>query len=245
VLAAALIFLAAAVSGCLMVLFDHELFAALVPEGVSQGRNYGATPGELLSEELFQPWGGFEDSFIHFASFLFRHNSEISLLAFGLGFCLGLPTILLLFSNGLSLGAMAALHIDKGLGLDFLAWLSIHGVTELSAVILASAGGLAIAEAVVVPGRRSRSQNLAVQGHRAARLMVGALILLFLAGVLEGGFRQLLASTPLRLLVGLATGVFWWRYFARGARQDHGGPGVPGVSGVSGAPGGPGRPPEA
>jgi hypothetical protein len=35
----------------------------------------------------------------------------------------------------------------------------------------------------------------------------------FVAGIIEGGFRQLISDTPARLAIGLATGVFWVVYF--------------------------------
>jgi uncharacterized membrane protein SpoIIM required for sporulation len=219
VLVAALIFFAGSLSGCLMVLADNELYSTFIDPELAQGRDYSSTPGELLSEELFTPWSGFADNFIHFANFLFRHNTVVSLFCFGLGFCLGIPTVLLLFTNGLTVGAMMALHIDKGLGFEFFGWLSIHGVTELTAVVLASAGGLAIGQAVIFPGNKPRVQNLASQGLLAAQLMIGAMVMLFLAGILEGGFRQLLANTPLRLLVAAITAVFWWAYFTRCGRE--------------------------
>jgi uncharacterized membrane protein SpoIIM required for sporulation len=222
VLISAAVFFLAALAGLLMVLSDSAYYPVLVPEGLAQGRDYSSTPGQLIRDELFQPWTGFEDNFVHFANALFRHNAAVSLLCFGLGFALGIPTVVLLFTNGLVLGAMMALHVDKGLGVDFVGWLSIHGVTELSAVILAAAGGLAIAEKMILPGRRSRAQNLAVQGLLASRLMIGSVVMLFLAGILEGGFRQLVADTPLRLLAALATAAFWWVYFTRFGRRAPG-----------------------
>jgi uncharacterized membrane protein SpoIIM required for sporulation len=215
-LIAALIFAAAVLTGCLMVLHDHENFQVLVSESSAQGRNYSSTPQELKDEELFRPWEGFELNFIHFATTLFRHNSAVSLLCFGLGFCLGIPTVLLLFANGLAVGAMIALHIDKGLGLDFIAWLSIHGVTEISAIILAAAGGLAIAEKVISPGAMTRVQALADQGLKASQLMIGAVIMLFVAAILEGGFRQLITATPGRFAIALLTAIIWHLYFWAG-----------------------------
>jgi hypothetical protein len=38
-------------------------------------------------------------------------------------------------------------------------------------------------------------------------------LMLFVAGLIEGGLRQLISNTPARLAIGLATGVFWVGYF--------------------------------
>src|SRR3546814_2972788 len=65
-------------------------------------------------------------------------------MAFALGFAFGVPTLLLEYYQGLSLGAMLAVFSGKGLGVDFGGWLFIHGTTELFAAVLAGAAGLRI-----------------------------------------------------------------------------------------------------
>ena len=69
-------------------------------------------------------------------------------MAFGLGIMAGVPTALLLVYQGLMFGAFVALHHDRGLLVDFLGWVSIHGVTEFGALILCSAGGLIDRQAI-------------------------------------------------------------------------------------------------
>src|SRR5207245_3419142 len=103
---------------------------------------------------------------------------------------------------GLPLGAMIAIHYNRDLTIDFLGWLSIHGVTELGALTLFAAGGLVIAEKVLFPGRYSRIENLALHGRLAAQVAVGAVLMLFVAAIIEGGFRPLVHSAPLRLASG-------------------------------------------
>ena len=76
----------------------------------------------------------------------------VGLLCFGLGFALGVPTLILLLYNGLTIGAFLALHVERGLGIEFMGWLSIHGVTEILAVLLCGAAGLVVAEKIVFPG---------------------------------------------------------------------------------------------
>jgi uncharacterized membrane protein SpoIIM required for sporulation len=219
----ACLLLLAVLVGFVMVTSNHDNFDLLVPSFVSDDRNYSSTTNDLLKNEIFLPWQGFQESFIYFANTLFRHNTAVCLLSFGLGFAFGVPTILLIFYNGLLLGAMIGLHHDKQLTAEFLAWLSIHGVTELSAVVLSGAAGLSIASNIVFPGRKSRYQNLAAGGLKAAQVMVGAVIMLFIAGILEGGFRQLIASTPARFIIGLLTGVLWVLYFRlKSSKPAHG-----------------------
>jgi uncharacterized membrane protein SpoIIM required for sporulation len=148
-----------------------------------------------------------------FASFLFTNNARIGMLAFALGFLAGLPVFLLLFVNGLTLGAFAALYHGRGLSLDFWGWILPHGITELGAVVLCGGAGLVLAQALVFPGRSTRLRNLAAGGRRAAVVVIGAVMLFFIAGLIEGIFRQTVQSVPVRYAVAAATLAWWTFYF--------------------------------
>ena len=111
-----------------------------------------------------------------FAAFLFTHNSKVGMLCFALGFAAGVPVIYLLFTTGLSLGALAALYETRGLGPELWAWVLPHGVTELSAVCLCGAAGMVIGSSLVFPGRHTRLRNLALHGREVALLAVGAVV---------------------------------------------------------------------
>src|SRR5262249_42992398 len=70
-----------------------------------------------------------------------------------------------------------------------------------------------IAEKMLFPGRYSRIENLALHGRLAAQMAAGAVLMLFVAAILEGGFRQLVQSTPLRFTIGLGVGALWLAHF--------------------------------
>jgi uncharacterized membrane protein SpoIIM required for sporulation len=148
----------------------------------------------------------------HFASQLFTHNVHVSLLVAALGFLAGLPTFLILFQNGLLLGAFAALYASRGLGWDLWGWLLPHGVTELLAVVFAGAVGFAVAEALLFPGRRTRLDAFARRGRDAGTIVVGVVLMLLLAGLLEGFFRQLVTSPGARWSVATLTAAGWVAY---------------------------------
>jgi uncharacterized membrane protein SpoIIM required for sporulation len=218
VLIAALAVLVGGIAGFMLTLVDEAWFSTIVPAGLSGGRGPSSTRAELLSGEIFAPWGGPVQAFAVAANFLFTHNTGIGILTFSLGIAAGVPTLLLLLYQGLILGAFLALHQNRGLALDFTGWVAIHGVTELTAIILCGAGGLAIADTVLFPGRLSRLDSLGLRGRKASRIAVGAVLLFFVAALLEGGFRQLVADTASRYAVGLVTGIAWLAYFLRAGR---------------------------
>jgi len=219
ILLAALAMLVGAVASFMLTVQDESWFSAFVPSGLAGGRGPTSTRADLYDKELFAPWPGFAESFGIFAGVLFNHNTLVGILTFGLGMGVGIPTLLLTAYQGLPLGAMLALHYNRDLTIDFLGWLSIHGVTEISGLILFAAGGLVIAEKMLFPGRYSRVENLAMHGRLAGQMAVGAVLMLLVAAFLEGGFRQLVQSTPLRFIIGFGVGALWLAYFSLAGRS--------------------------
>jgi len=210
--------LAGTLAGFWLVRSEPSYFHMLVPSFLAQGRGPESSASELRNI-LFSPWPGFVDTFIVFANSLFRHNTMVGILCFGLGFMLGLPTITLLAYNGLIIGAFLAIHAEHGLTIAALGWLSIHGVTELLAIILSAAAGLVVAEKILFPGSLPRLESLAIHGRKAAGVMAGAVMLFFIAGILEGGFRQLINNTPGRYAFALTSALLWFYYFGFAGRE--------------------------
>lgn len=215
----AALFFACALAGYFLVAGDPAWFNALVPAEMAGGRDMNATAQYLRSTLYDAPdQGGLEV----FATYLFTHNAQISILAFALGFAFAIPTFFLIASNGVLLGAMYAVFVPKGLGFGFTGWLLIHGSTELSAIILAGAAGLHIGRAVAFPGQRTRMAAAGEAGRRAALVMIGVVIMLLVAGLLEGFARQLITDDSARYGIAATMFAFWVAYFALGGRRAHG-----------------------
>jgi uncharacterized membrane protein SpoIIM required for sporulation len=204
--------------GFILTVQDEVWFTSFVPGSLASGRGPSSTAAALRDKELFAPWPGAVEAFGVFANVLFSHNTMIGLMAFGLGLAAGVPTLILIAYQGIVLGSFIALHYDRGLTVDCLGWLSVHGTTEFGAIILLAAGGLVIADKILFPGRYSRIENLAVHGRQAALMGVGGVLMLFVAGILEGGFRQLVQSTPLRFTIGLTMAALWILYYCYSGR---------------------------
>jgi uncharacterized membrane protein SpoIIM required for sporulation len=218
ILLSLLAIVAGAVAGFMLTESDETWFSTFIPSGLAGGRGPSSTREELLTEELFVPFPGWAETLLVFANFLFQHNTMVGVFCFSLGIAAGLPTLLLLVYQGLGFGAFLALHYNRGLTWEVAGWLSIHGITEFSAIILCGAGGLLIGEKILFPGRYSRVESLAQSGIVAGRVAVGAMLMFFVAAILEGVFRQFVQSTELRLTIGIWVGIAWATYFARGAR---------------------------
>ena len=218
-LVALAVMVAGTVVGWLLVSHDPEWYYALVPGGFADQRVPGATR-EVLAGTIFG--NSDQDAMSAFAAFLFSNNAQVSILAFALGFAFGVPSLLLLVQNTATLGAMLWLFHDKGLLVDFIGWLAIHGTTELFAILLAGGAGLHIGRSMAFPGPRSVLQAAAEAGQRASQVMTGVVLMLVIAAMLEGFARQLVDNTPGRFAIGGFMLAFWCAYFFGFRRQPQG-----------------------
>jgi uncharacterized membrane protein SpoIIM required for sporulation len=200
-----------AVVAFVLVRADPDWFNAFVDPQMSQGRD-PTTSAAGLRETLYARPDA-QDGLSVFATFLFTHNAQVALFAFALGFALCLPTAGLMVFNGAVLGAVLAVFARQGLGFELGGWLLIHGATELFAIAIAGGAGLSIGWAVAFPGARSRIDAAAETGRRAATAMAGVVVMLLVAGLLEGFGRQLLRADLVRYAIALVTGLAWAGYF--------------------------------
>ncbi len=210
ILIALAVMVAGTVVGWLLVASDPEWYFTLVPADLADARVPGASR-EVLHGTLFG--NGAQESLSAFAAYLFSHNAQIAILAFALGFAFGIPSLLLLVQNTAMLGVMLWLYNGQGLTLEFAAWLSVHGTTELFAILLAGAAGLHIGLSIAFPGEQSVLASAAAAGQRASLVMAGVVLMLVAAAILEGFARQLIDNSFGRLAVGSFMLVFWLAYF--------------------------------
>lgn len=207
------------VAGAVLYFQDSSWFFTFVPSGLSDGRAPGAST-EYLRSTLFDDGRQDAEGLGVFASFLFSHNTRIAIFIFALGIFATLPSFVLTFYNGLILGAFYAMFAEAGLGYELFGWLSIHGVTELSAICVAAAGGAQLGLAVVLPGNKTRRQALQERGRDAVKLCILAGLMLIVAAIVEGFFRQIVQSTELRLIIGWGLGVGWLAWLLLAGREE-------------------------
>ena len=213
-----LLTLASAVVAYLLVRSDPTWFYGIIPEGLADGRDPSAS-AESLRRTLYERH---DDMLATFATYLFTHNSQIAIFAFALGFAFAVPTILLILYNGLMLGAFFAIFAAHGLAFNLAGWLAIHGTTELFAINIAGAAGMRIGTAIAFPGRDSRTEAAVRAGRPAAIAMAGTVVMLAVAGLLEGIGRQTIVDDLSRYLIGAAMLAGWLAYFYMPRRGRHG-----------------------
>jgi uncharacterized membrane protein SpoIIM required for sporulation len=208
-LVSVLLTLTAAIVGYLLVRGDPSWFYGIVGDGMAAGRDPSASAAALKATL----YAKHNDMLTTFAAYLFTHNAQIAIFAFALGFAFAVPTAMLIVYNGLSLGAFFAVFAPKGLGFAFAGWIMIHGTTELFAIILSGAAGFRIGTAIAFPGRNSRGDAAVQAGKTGAVAMAGTVVMLSVAGLLEGIGRQIVTDDLARYGIGLAMLAGWLLYF--------------------------------
>lgn len=125
-----------------------------------------------------------------FSAFLMTHNIKVSLFAVGLGFTFGIGTLVLLFYNGVILGAVCADYIISGYGRFLAGWLLPHGAFEIPAILIAGQAGLLIASCVLKGRHMPRLALLRERGPEILTLIGGLALMLVWAGLVEAFMSQ-------------------------------------------------------
>jgi uncharacterized membrane protein SpoIIM required for sporulation len=119
------------------------------------------------------------------ASAILTNNLSVSFATFALGITAGIGTVWMLALNGLMMGVVGAATWRAGMALQLWSFVAPHGVLELPAIFIAGGGGLEIARGMLFPGLLPRGESLAKAGGRAARLVLGIVPMLVVAGTIE------------------------------------------------------------
>lgn len=108
--------------------------------------------------------------------------------------------------NGLMLGVVGAATWKAGMALSLWSFVAPHGVLELPAIFIAAGAGLEIARGLLFPGLLPRKASLTQAGSRAAKLILGTIPLLLVAGTIEGFYSA--TDSPVAMKFSLAAVLF-------------------------------------
>lgn len=169
--------------GGLAVRYDPASVDVLLPA------DYLRNPGERVHNEEQGQSRHTDSAQIEaaFSAHLIRHNIQVALLAAALGVTFGIGTALLLFENGVLLGAVAVHYTRQGFGLFMSAWLLPHGVFEIPSILIAGQAGFYLARMLL---RRREDRNLHQSMREWLLLVAGLAMMLVWAGIMEAFFSQ-------------------------------------------------------
>jgi uncharacterized membrane protein SpoIIM required for sporulation len=117
--------------------------------------------------------------------FYIMHNIGIGFQCFASGLFAGLITAFYLVHNGVQIGAVGGYLAGVGKAENFFSFVITHSAFELTAIVLAGAGGLRLGHALLAPGRRTRLEALKFNARGAIVIIYGVVGMLLVAAALE------------------------------------------------------------
>lgn len=182
--------IAVTIAGCafggLAIAFDPDAKPVLMPFP-----HLLQDPAKRVAEEektTYDQMQGFKTTF---SAELMTHNTKVAVFTLALGMTWGFGTILMLFYNGVILGAVAVDYVRAGETKFLLGWLMPHGVIEIPAIFIAGQAGLMLALAIIGRGsRRPLRARLREIAQDVVTLIFGVGLLLVWAGFVEAFLSQ-------------------------------------------------------
>lgn len=124
-------------------------------------------------------------------SFYIRNNVGVSITTLALGITWGVGTVIILFINGVMLGAVVLDYVLAGEGVFVTAWLLPHGAVEIPAILLAGQAGLMLGRGLIGWGSRvsvrGRMRELAPD---LVTIIAGVALMLVWAAIVEAYLSQ-------------------------------------------------------
>lgn len=201
ILVAFSIFLVGAIMSFGMVYFKPDYATLFLDKSIIEGVSSGTSGSHASS------W-----DYPLMSSYIMTNNILVALRAFIFGITLGVGTIYILFYNGLILGSLTALFYLYGDTVKYWSLILPHGVIELSAIFISGAAGFVIAKRFLIPGELKRSHSVINGAKQALSLMGGVVIMLIVAGIIEGFFTPLDIKPISKLLFALLTAILLGLY---------------------------------
>lgn len=176
--------------GCLFggaaIIIDPEAKAILLPYSHLQ-----IDPAERVAQEESKSEDRHEGGKGSFSAFLMTHNTQVSITVLALGMTWGIGTLLVLFTNGVLLGAVTADYIWAGQSKFLVGWLLPHGAVEIPSILIAGQAGFLLAAALI---GRACAQPLGARLRKVipdvVNLITGVAVMLIWAGLVEAFFSQ-------------------------------------------------------
>ena len=141
------------------------------------------------------------------------NNVYVSFLCFVMGIIFSLGTGFMLFQNGVMLGSFQYFFYSKGLLLQSVLVIWIHGTLEISAIIIAGCAGLTMGNSILFPGTYSRGVSFVRGAKQGVKIIIG-LVPVFITAAFFEGFVTRYSGMPmwlsLTIIFSSLTFIIWY-----------------------------------
>lgn len=137
--------------------------------------------------ESGNPFGVYQSgsSFLMWAGFMIN-NIMVSLMYFVRGLLFGFLTIIALVRESVRIGAFEYMFYAKGLGSQAVITILLHGLLELTAIIIACAAGVVLGKSFLFAGTVTRLDSLRQGVKDGVKIIIGLMPVFAVAAFFEG-----------------------------------------------------------
>lgn len=114
------------------------------------------------------------------------NNIYVSFLVFISGIFLSVGTVMNLVRNAIMLGSFQYYFYSKGLGIESLLVIWIHGTLEISAIVIAGGAGLVLGNSILFPRTYTRLISFKNGAKEGLKIIIGLIPVFIIAALLEG-----------------------------------------------------------
>jgi uncharacterized membrane protein SpoIIM required for sporulation len=172
--------------GAFAVAVDPQAKQVLMPFSGLNGE-----PGERVRREESGQNKNLQGHRASFSADLMTHNTRVAVFILALGITWGIGSVLMLFYNGVIIGAIAFDYARAGYTTFLLGWLLPHGVVEIPAILIAGQAAFVLAGALIGRGdRMPRADRLRAVVPSLVTLAGGCAVMLVWAGTIESFISQ-------------------------------------------------------
>ncbi len=201
ILAATGVFLLGFILSWLLVAIDSQNATYFMPQQMIENINWDMDTSKQWDYPVM-------------SSFIMTNNISVAFKAFVFGITLGIGTFYILFFNGAMLGALTGLVYHFGNPVAFWSLILPHGILELTAIFIAGGAGIMLARSILIPGEYSRKHSIIKGAKEAISLMLGVIVFLIIAGIIEGFFTPINIPPIYKLIFAGLTLIMIIAYFA-------------------------------
>jgi len=164
--------------GIISAKYDHNFIRLVMGDDYVNMTNANIAKGD--------PFGVYKqgDSFSMFIAIV-SNNLYVTVLNYLLGAIAALGTLALLFQNGIMLGSFEYLFISKGMGIQSVLVVFIHGTLEISSIIIAGGAGLVFGNSIIFPKTYKRMVSIKKGALDGLKITIGVLPIIVVAAIFE------------------------------------------------------------
>ncbi|MHA4893495.1 stage II sporulation protein M [Pedobacter sp. PWIIR3] len=174
-----LFFLFFSLIGALSAKYDDTFVRLIMGDGYVNMTNENIAKGDPFG--VYKSQGEFSMFFM-----IAANNTYVTLVTFLSGIFLSIGPVFAMLRNGVMLGSFEYYFFSKGLGMESVLVIWIHGTLEISAIIIAGGSGLVLGQGLLFPKTYTRMQAFRSSAKDGTKIAAGIIPIIIVAAFFEG-----------------------------------------------------------